>query len=170
MITGKSWYLGFYEFQKQNELYERKGLVDMSQSPYFDALEQKFFDVVQGAYRTYLWKQREQALKQGRQPDYSQITSKVINLLQRPNTQQDFATAMVNFLSRNPNKSIQSVGAEIYQWLHKDNQWKQARDLALLAIASYTGKGKDGKPEVPEEVLDDSVSESEAEEGFEMTI
>jgi CRISPR-associated protein Cas8a1/Csx13 len=168
LITGKPWYLGFYEWKKQNELYERKGLVSMSQ--YLDALEQTFFDAVQGAFSSFLREQIIQAQKQGRKPDYPQITNKVINRLQRPSTQQDFAKTTVDFLSRYRSKSTRGVGAEIYQWLHKDNQWKQARDLALLAIASYTGKGKDGKSEIPEEVLDESLSEAKAEEGFEITI
>ncbi|VEP14465.1 CRISPR-associated protein Csx13 [Hyella patelloides LEGE 07179] len=166
LITGKPWYLGFYEFQKQNKLYERKGLVSMSQ--YLDALEQTFFDAVRGAFSSFLREQIIQAQKQGRKLDYPQVTNKIINRLQRPSTQQDFAKTMVDFLSRYRSKSTRGVGAEIYQWLHKDNQWKQARDLALLAIASYTGKGKDGKSEIPEEVLDESSSE--AEEGFEMSV
>ena len=168
LITGKPWYLGFYEWKKRNELYERKGLVSMSQ--YLNTLEQTFFDAVQGAFSSFLREQIILAQKQGRPLDYKQASNKIINLLQRPNTQQDFAKAIVNFLSRNSNNAIKGVGAEIYQWLHKDNQWKQARDLALLAIASYTGKGKDKNLEVPEEVLDESSSEAEAEEGFEMTI
>ena len=168
LITGKPWYLGFYEWKKRNELYERKGLVSMSQ--YLDRHEQTFFDAVQGAFSSFLREQIIQAQKQGRSLDYKQSVDKVINRLQRPSTQQDFAKTMVDFLSRHRSKSTRGVGAEIYQWLHKDNQWKQARDLALLAIASYTGKGKDGKFEVPEEVLDESISEAEAEEGFEESI
>jgi CRISPR-associated protein Cas8a1/Csx13 len=136
-------------------------------SQYLDGLEQTFFDAVQGAFSSFLREQIIQAQKQGRPLDYKQATDKVINRLQRPSTQQDFAKTTVDFLSRYRSKSTRGVGAEIYQWLHKDNQWKQARDLALLAIASYTGKSKDGKPEVPEEVLDKSISVTEAEEGFE---
>ncbi|MDJ0681549.1 MAG: type I-MYXAN CRISPR-associated Cas8a1/Cmx1 [Xenococcaceae cyanobacterium MO_167.B52] len=168
LITGKPWYLGFYEFQKRNQLYERKGLVSMSQSQYLNSLEQRFFDVVQGAFSSFLREQIIHAQKQGRSLDYKQSVDKVINRLQRPSTQQDFAKTMVDFLSRHRSKSTRGVGAEIYQWLHKDNQWKQARDLALLAIASYTGKGKDGKSEIPEEVLDESISEDQ--EDSEMTI
>jgi CRISPR-associated protein Cas8a1/Csx13 len=168
LITGKPWYSGFYEFYKQNELYERKGLVSMSQ--YLDSLEQTFFDAVQGAFSSYLREQILQAQKQGRKLDYPQVTDKVINRLQRPSTQQDFAKTTVDFLSRHRSKATRGVGAEIYQWLHKDNNWKQARDLALLAIASYTGKGKDGKPEIPEEVLDESDSQVDTEEGFELEV
>lgn len=168
LIIGKPWYSGFYDWKKRNELYERKGLISMSQ--YLDPLEQIFFNTVQGAFSSFLREQIIQAQKQGRKLDYKQSVDKVINRLQRPSTQQDFAETMVKFLSRYRSKSTRGVGAEVYQWLHKDNQWKQARDLALLAIASYTGKGKDGKSEVPEEVLDESSSELKDEAGFEMTI
>ncbi|MEM8828467.1 MAG: type I-MYXAN CRISPR-associated Cas8a1/Cmx1 [Cyanobacteria bacterium P01_G01_bin.19] len=165
LIAGKPWYRGFYEFQKQNELYERKGLVTMSQ--YLDPIEQKLFDAVQGAFSSFLREQFSQVQNQDRPIDnsvYKQVTNKVINRLQRPSTQQDFAKTMVDFLSRYRSKSTRGVGAEIYQWLHKDNQWRQARDLALLAIASYTGKNKDGNSEVPNEVLDESVTEVDTEE------
>lgn len=168
LITGKPWYSGFYGFYKQNKLYERKGLVSMSQ--YLDSLEQTFFDAVQGAFSSYLREQIMQAQKQGRKLDYPQVTDKVITRLQRPSTQQDFAKTTVDFLSRHRSKATRGVGAEIYQWLHKDNNWKQARDLALLAIASYTGKGKDGKLEIPEEVLDESDSQVDTEEGFELEV
>ncbi|ACB50545.1 hypothetical protein cce_1195 [Crocosphaera subtropica ATCC 51142] len=168
LITGKPWYSGFYNFYKQNELYERKGLISMSQ--YLDALEQTFFDAIQGAFSSFLREQIIQAQKQGRPLDYKQATDKVINRLLRPSTQQDFAKAMVDFLSRHRSKATRGVGAEIYQWLHKDNNWKQARDLALLAIASYTGKGNDGTPEIPEKVLDESEISSDSEEALEMSI
>lgn len=168
LITGKSWYSGFYELYKENELYERKGLVSMSQ--YLDSLEKTFFDAIQGAFSSYLREQIVQAQKQGRKLDYPQVTDKVITRLQRPSTQQDFAKTTVDFLSRHRSKSTRGVGAEIYQWLHKDNNWKQARDLALLAIASYTGKGKDGKPEIPEEVLDESDFQVDTEESFELEV
>ncbi len=168
LITGKRWYSGFYNFYKQNELYERKGLISMSQ--YLDALEQTFFDAVQGAFSSFLREQIIQAQKQGRPLDYKQATDKVINRLLRPSTQQDFAKAMVDFLSRHRSKATRGVGAEIYQWLHKDNNWKQARDLALLAIASYTGKGKDGTPEIPEQALDESDEVLDSEEYLEMSV
>lgn len=167
LISSKPWYFGFYDFYKRNKLYERKGLVSMSK--YLDDLEQIFFDAVQGAFSSYLHKQILQAQKQGRQIDYPQVTDKVIHSLQRPNTEPDFAKTIVDFLSRHRSKSTQGVGAEIYQWLHKDNNWKQARDLALLAIASYTGKGKDGNSVIPESILDESNSQVDVEEGFEMS-
>lgn len=163
LITGKVWYSGFYDFLKRNELYERKGLVKMTQ--YLEPLEQTFFDAVQGAFSAYLRGQILQAQKQGRPLDYGQVTDKVIYRLQRPNTQAEFAKAMVDFLSRHRSGAARGVGAELYHWLHRGNNWKPARDLALLAITTYTAKDKEGKPEVPETILDSSESE-----GFEMDV
>jgi CRISPR-associated protein Cas8a1/Csx13 len=170
LITGKYWYCGFFEFYKKNELYERnyerKGLISMTK--YLNNLEQTFFDAVQGSFSSFLRGQIREAEKQGRQLDYKQVTNKIINTLLRPSTQQDFAKALVDFLSRHRSKATRGVGAEIYQWLHKDNNWKQARDLALLAIASYTGKSKEGDAELSAELLDELENE-QSNNSFELS-
>ena len=166
LITGKYWYCGFFEFYKQNKLYEPKGLISMTK--YLNNLEQTFFDAVQGSFSSFLRGQIIEATKQGRQLDYKQATNKIINTLLKPSTQQDFAKALVDFLSRHRSKATRGVGAEIYQWLHKDNNWKQARDLALLAIASYTGKSKEGTAELPAELLDELENE-QSNDSFELS-
>ncbi|BFM39100.1 type I-MYXAN CRISPR-associated Cas8a1/Cmx1 [Synechocystis sp. LKSZ1] len=168
LIANKRWYEGFFEFRKTNEIYERKGLNQMTH--YLEPLEQTFFDAIKGGFSTYLRSQIEQANKQGRQLDYPQVTKKILYLLQRPNTQQEFATAVVDFLSRNPNKAARGSGPEIYQWLHRGHNWRKARDLALLAIATYEGKNKQGETEVPEEILDQVTTEPETDAGFELEL
>ncbi|QUS60089.1 type I-MYXAN CRISPR-associated Cas8a1/Cmx1 [Synechocystis sp. PCC 7339] len=168
LIVNKRWYEGFFSFRKTNEIYERKGLTQMTN--YLDPLEQTFFDAIKGGFSTYLHGQIEQANKQGRKLDYPQVTKKIIYLLQRPNTQLEFAGAVVDFLSRNPNKAARGAGPEIYQWLHRDRHWKQARDLALLAIATYEGKNKQGETEVPEEILDQAIPDTESESGLELEL
>jgi CRISPR-associated protein Cas8a1/Csx13 len=142
LIADRYWYSGFYEFRKRNKLYERTGLVKMTTN-YLNAEEQILFDAVQGGFSVYLWRQKVQAQKQGRKLDYGQVTDKVIYRFQRPSTQQKFATTLVDFLSQFRSKAASGVGAEIYAWLHKDSQWKQARDLTLLAIATYKSKKGD---------------------------
>jgi CRISPR-associated protein Cas8a1/Csx13 len=140
LVLGKAWYAGFFEFQKRNDIYERKGLVKMT-----NALTKKeivLFETIQGAFSAYLRGQILQAQKQGRPFDYGPETDKVIYRLKRPSTQQEFATALVDFLSQFRSKASRGVGLEIYQWLHGDN-WRQARDLTLLAIATYTSKKGD---------------------------
>ena len=141
LIAEKVWYAGFFEFRKANELYERKGLVTMTEE-HLTVDEQIFFDAVQGSFRTYLRGQGQHATKQGRKLDYPQVTDKVIYRLQRPSTQQEFATALVDFLSQHRSKALKAVGPQLYSWIHREPSWRQARDLALLAIATYQGKAK----------------------------
>ncbi len=141
LVASKPWYSGFFEFRKQNDFLERKGLVTMTQ--YLSDDERVLFDAVQGAFSTYLYGQYIQATKQGRKPDYGQVTDKVIYRLQRPSTQQEFATALVDFLSQFRNKAMRSAGPQIYSWIHREANWRSARDLALLAVATYTSKKGD---------------------------
>jgi hypothetical protein len=65
---------------------------------------------------------------------------KVIYRLQRPSTQQEFATALVNFLSQFRSRAALAVGPQIFWWIHQESNWRKARDLALLAIATYQGE------------------------------
>lgn len=169
LVAAKPWYRGFFEFRKRNGVYERKGLVKMTE--YLNAEEQVLFDAVQGAFSNYLYGQFKQAQKQGRKLDYGQVTDKVIYRMQRPSTQQEFATALVDFLSQFRSKAARSHGAEIYHWIHREANWRQARDLTLLAIATYTSKKGDALDgaEVPIESVADE-SNSEDTEMFSMSV
>jgi CRISPR-associated protein Cas8a1/Csx13 len=164
LVAGKVWYAGFFEFQKRNELYERGGLVKMTNT--LTDKEKTLFDTVQGAFSAYLRGQIVQAQKQGRKLDYGQVTDKVVYRMQRPSTQQEFATALVDFLSQFRSKASRGVGLEVYQWLHGEN-WRQARDLTLLAIATYTSKKGDALDgqDIPIESSPESEEESDV---FEM--
>lgn len=143
LIAGKVWYADFFEFRKSNESYERKGLVKMTE--HLNPDERILFDSVQGAFRIYLRGQGQQSQKQGRPLDYGQVTDKVIYRLQRPSTQQEFATALVDFLSQFRSKAAKGSGPQIFNWIHREANWKPARDLALLAIATYQSQNqKDG--------------------------
>lgn len=166
LIAQKSWYSGFFEFRKRNKFLERKGLVQMTE--YLNAEEQILFDAVQGAFSHYLYNQHKQAQKQGRSLDYGQVTDKVIYRMQRPSTQQEFATALVDFLSQFRSKAGRAAGPQIYHWIHRETNWRQARDLTLLAIATYTSKKGDALDgaEVPIESSADAESESAEAETF----
>lgn len=138
LISHKSWYSGFFEFRKAGKIYERQGLVKMTDHLTPD--EKVLFEALQGSFSIFLRGQIEQATKQKRQLDYEQVTNKFIYRLQRPSTQQDFAEALVDILSQYRSKAAKGYGAQIFGWLHREPNWKQARDLALLAIATYKGK------------------------------
>ncbi|MEM9216296.1 MAG: type I-MYXAN CRISPR-associated Cas8a1/Cmx1 [Cyanobacteria bacterium P01_F01_bin.150] len=165
LIAGKSWYSSFFEFRKANELYERKGLGKMTEHLTPD--EKVLFDAVQGAFRVYLRGQGQQAQKQGRPLDYGQVTDKVIYRFQRPSTQQEFATALVDFLSQFRSKVAKGSGPQIFNWIHRETNWKPARDLTLLAIATYQGQSsQDGSADSDAGISSDSTAGAE-EEAFE---
>jgi CRISPR-associated protein Cas8a1/Csx13 len=173
LVNGKTWYTKFYEFRKSHHdkiKYQRKGLIAMTS--HLQPHEQILFDSVQGAFSVYLVGQIKQATKQGRPLDYFQVTDKVIHRLQRPSTQQEFATALVDFLSQFRSKAARGLGREIYAWIHGE-EWRKARDLTMLAIATYQSKKKDGDANSEEELVEipdsDSVVEAD-DEGYEESL
>jgi CRISPR-associated protein Cas8a1/Csx13 len=168
LILGKRWYTDFFEFRKRNGVFERKGLVAMTN--YLNENEQVLFDAVQGAFSAYLRGRILQAQRQGRPLDYGQVTDKVIYRLQRPSTQQEFATALVDFLSQFRSKAARSTGAQIYTWIHREANWRQARDLVLLAIATYVSKKGDALDGTEVPIESNSDAESEGSEVFEMSL
>lgn len=157
LVASQVWYRSFFEFRKSNIIYpeDRRGLIVMTE--HLTADERVLFDAVQGAFRKYRGQQIDQAKRQGRQPDWEQITNKVIYRLQRPSTQQEFATALVDFLSQYRSEAALSSGPQIFWWLHQEANWRKARDLALLAIATYQSKPKEEK-----EMLEENSTEEAA--------
>jgi len=87
--------------------------------------------------------------------------------LQRPATQQEFAKALVDFLAQYRPSAAKGEGLEIYAWLHTGDNWRKARDLALLAIATYKKKTLEetGDPDLGV----DEIEPEEDSEGFEYT-
>lgn len=158
LIADRPWYSGFFEFRKAHSIYpdDRNGLIKMTEN--LNERDLILFDAVQGAFSALLYEEIQQANKQGRSLDYGQVTKKAIYRLQRPSTQQQFATALVEFLSRYRSKPARGNGLEIAASLHSDRDWRKARDLALLAIATYQGKSKEEAEALDNSI--DSLSES----------
>ena len=148
LVAEREWYTGFFEFRKTNILYERKGIIDMTDE-HLKPHEQVLLDAVKGSYARYLRGQfkfrkdklNKQSLTQAEVIDVLESSAnKVIYRLQRPATQQEFATALVDFLSKSISAAGKGNAAIIYNWIH-GKEWRKARDLAMLAIATYQGKG-----------------------------
>ncbi|MEB3884069.1 type I-MYXAN CRISPR-associated Cas8a1/Cmx1 [Lyngbya sp. CCY1209] len=168
LISDRPWYCGFFEFQKSENIYkaDREGLVTMTDS--LTENEKVLFEAVQGAFRTLLREEILRAKAQGRLLDYEQVTDKAIYRLQRPSTKQQFSAALVEFLSRFRSNAAKGQGLEIARWIHSDGNWRQARDLALLAIATYKKKSPDASEESESgETAGEAESDSE---GFEMNL
>lgn len=158
LIANKVWYSGFFEFRKATTIYpeDRRGLVVMTE--HLNTNEKILFDAVQGAFSVFLRDQIQQAQKQGRPLDYGQVTDKVIYRLQRPSTQQEFATALVDFLSQFRSKAARAAGPQIFWWLHQESNWRKARDLTLLAIATYKGKTSEEEMVLEQEPTEEAAN------------
>lgn len=143
LVANKVWYSGFFEFQKAESIYpdDRKGLIIMTEE-HLTPAKRVLFDAVQGSFRTYLRNQGQEAARQGRSLDYPRAEGKVIHRLQRPGTEQQFRAALVKFLSDFGSKAAKGNGLEISDWL-STQRWREARDLALLAVATYKGKSEE---------------------------
>jgi CRISPR-associated protein Cas8a1/Csx13 len=165
LIIDKPWYSGFYEFRKRNVLYERIGLVKMTTN-YLNSEEQALFDTVQGAFSIYLSRQfdfRKSSLSRELNKNeiidvFSKSTGKVIHRLQHPSTQKEFAKALVKFLSDFPSKAGRGTGADIYMWIHRGTNWQQARDLTLLAVATYKSRKGNSVDETNISIAEGSAS------------
>jgi CRISPR-associated protein Cas8a1/Csx13 len=158
LIAKKVWYSGFFEFHKATTIYpeDRRGLVVMTE--HLNADEKILFDSVQGAFSSYLREQIIQAQNQGRPLDYGQVTDKVIYRFQRPGTQQQFATALVKFISNFRSSAARGAGLQISSWLHREENWRKARDLTLLAIATYQGKSKEEETVIEQEAVTETAN------------
>lgn len=159
LVSDRVWYSGFFEFRKATTIYleDRRGLIVMTE--HLNEDEQVLFDAVQGAFRKYRGQQIDQARRQNRQPDWEQITNKVIYRLQRPSTQQQFSKALVEFLSQFRSRAALSSGPQIFWWLHQESNWRKARDLALLAIATYQGQSQEEKAEIEQELAQEPTEQ-----------
>ncbi|MCG9890802.1 MAG: type I-MYXAN CRISPR-associated Cas8a1/Cmx1 [Thermosynechococcaceae cyanobacterium MS004] len=158
LISNKVWYNGFFEFRKSTAIYPEdwRGLVVMTE--HLNEDEQVFFNAVQGAFSAYLREQIIHAKSQGRPLDYRQVTDKVIYRFQRPGTQQQFATALVKFMSDFRGGAARGVGLQISSWLHQEKNWRKARDLTLLAIATYKGKSKEEENVIEQEAITETAN------------
>lgn len=193
LSANNSWYLNFHDFAKRKSeikangtekkirlyIYERVGLITMTENN-IQGNEKILLDAVQGSFAGYLRKQfhfrknklgRDLTAQEVRE-EFESITEKALYRLQRPTTQQEFAKALVDFLSQFRSKAARGLGREIYAWIHGE-EWRKARDLTMLAIATYQSKKKDGDANSEEELVEipdsDSVVESD-DEGYEKSL
>ncbi|WP_026097619.1 type I-MYXAN CRISPR-associated Cas8a1/Cmx1 [Baaleninema simplex] len=171
LILGRPWYCGFFEFQKSENIYksDREGLIKMTDRLTED--EKVVFNAVKGAFSNLLREEILLTQDQGRTFDvesYAKTKKKAIYRLQRHNTKQQFSSALVDFLCRFQSGAATGKGIEIARWIHSDDNWRQARDLALLAIATYKKKSQDSSEKSE---FGDTASEAESDsEGLEMNL
>ena len=73
-------------------------------------------------------------------------------------------------MSQFRSKAARAKGAQIYHWIHREANWKQARDLVLLAIATYTSKKGDALDGADVPIESSGESETDEAENFSMSV
>lgn len=146
LARDKPWYLGFAKLMnglERNKLsFEREGLINMTNDDdlYDDTAEQAIIRCVHSALRV-----RYRLIYDANPDNENARRNRNTKEFERwrlafsgSKTPDQFRSKFADLLSRaGPgNKAIQQAWGQILPYLRKD-RWQQARDLSLLALASY---------------------------------
>jgi len=168
LALGRPWYAGFIQLMTKtnpatdkpfrNQLsFERKGLNAMIQDPkmWDDEGEKLIVQAVHEAIRQTLGRIREETdgekspklLSQATKNRWERFREKLRLNLSGSKTDSQMRFVLTDLFSRGGYNSILRAGWEkILPVLRKD--WQLARDLGLLALASYAGRGADDETEI----------------------
>ncbi|MBD2105332.1 type I-MYXAN CRISPR-associated Cas8a1/Cmx1 [Leptolyngbya sp. FACHB-261] len=142
------WYSGLSDRVNSNDLfkqltYEREGLCNMVQKAQWNAESERLF--VQACHEAIKFTYGQissQAKKRGEIPNFDRETVRIRTGLSRCKNAQTFREFITDFWSRAGKiPTLQSHWLELMDLVTGRRDWKMARDLTLLALASYKGKG-----------------------------
>jgi len=174
LARGKPWFAGLSEKINSGELfkqltYEREGLHMMVKSPNLQWSDrerlfvQSCHEAISGTYA-----QLAKRTKEGEQIRFDKVNEKFRTGLGRCKSPSTFREFITDFWARAGYvPTLKEHWDELMDLVMTD--WKSARDLALLALASYKGKGSEQEKQPDESEQDDSLGmidhyDDEAEE------
>ncbi len=148
LAKSKAWYSSISDKVNSNDLferltYERGGLYQMVQKVQWDAVSEKLFvQACHEAIKFTYGQIAEQAKKRREIPNFDRETVKIRTRLGRCKNSHTFREFITDFWSRAGRlPTLQEHWSELMELITGQKNWKLARDLALLALASYKGKG-----------------------------
>ncbi len=147
IAAGRDWFHGFTHLmssQKQARLvsYEKGGLKKMVEETAweYDA-DKKFVSAVHSAIRNRYGALAAQATKRGEVIPFDREFERMRTGLMRVKNARTLRAELADLFARGGlNRTLQESWQQILP-LFSGPDWQRARDLALLALASYTGKG-----------------------------
>lgn len=148
LSRNRSWYAGLSDVITSGDLfhqltYEREGLNQMVKETKWDTETEKLF--VQACHEaiSYTYGQLAGHAKKKKEiPNFDRETTKIRTGLGRCKNANTFREFISDFFARAGKlPTFQSHWTELMNLILHD--WKKSRDLALLALASYQGKGSD---------------------------
>lgn len=141
------WYSGISDKVNSNELfqklaYERGGLYQVIQKIQSDEREKLFVKACHEAINYTFGRISDVATKRGESPNFDRETVRIRTGLGRCKNSETFREFITDFWSRAGKiPTLQEHWEELMDFVMLEKNWKKSRDLALLALASYKGKG-----------------------------
>lgn len=147
LAKSKPWYSDISVKVNSNELfkkltYEREGLYQMVQKTRWDTESEKLF--VQACHEAirFTYGQVAERSKPGERPNFDKVTVRIRTGLGRCKNSHTFREFITDFWSRAGRiPTLQEHWPVLMELITGQRDWKIGRDLALLALASYKGKG-----------------------------
>lgn len=166
IAAGKPWFVDFAKYFSDKEirkqlLYERKELNEMVQkAEYENERERLFVGACHDAWRRQLGKLGDRARRE--KADFTSLANRASEKLRmsvsRCRNAKDLRETVVDFWARSgPIKALQENWHDILP-LFDEKNWRLAKDLALLALASYHSESQE------EEAALSAVQINEAED------
>lgn len=152
------WYFGISDKVNSNELfkklaYERGGLYQVIQKVESDNREKLFVQACHEAIKFTYGRISDQAKKRGEVPNFDRETVRIRTGLGRCKNAETFREFITDFWSRAGRiPTLQEHWEDLMEFVMLNTHWKKSRDLALLALASYKGKGVSDSDEIDEEI------------------
>ncbi|MBW4512059.1 MAG: type I-MYXAN CRISPR-associated Cas8a1/Cmx1 [Scytonematopsis contorta HA4267-MV1] len=163
------WYFGISEKVNSNELfkklvYEREGLHQVVQKVQSDEREKLFVKACHEAIKFTYGKISGQAKEHREMANFDRETVKIRTGISRCKNSETFREFITDFWSRAGKiPTLQEHWEELMEFVMTDKNWKKSRDLALLALASYKGKGLSNSGEDDSESEGDSTDEDDSD-------
>jgi CRISPR-associated protein Cas8a1/Csx13 len=147
IATNRDWFRGFSELMmSQNQAkiisYERGGLMEMTdaaQWPY--ETDKKFVEAIHNAIRNRYGALASRATQSGEPIRFDREYERMRTGLMRAKNPQTLRAELSDFFARGgSNKTLRESWKDLLP-LFTGSEWQRAKDLALFALASYSGKG-----------------------------
>lgn len=162
---GRDWFKGFHRLMISKRLaylvsYEKGGLKKMIDlMEWSHEADKLLVEAVHTALRNRYGMLAQRAREKGETVNFGREFERIRASLARTKTAQTMRAELADLFARGGlNKTLQQSWAEMLP-LFTGHDWQRARDLALLGLASYTGKGAEMIDAELSEVMEPSEEE-----------
>jgi CRISPR-associated protein Cas8a1/Csx13 len=149
IATQKEWFLDFHQLMRSTKLaklvsFEKGGLNQMIEKmPWTFEADKFFVQAIHSAIRNRYGALASQATQRGETIRFDREFEKMRSGLMRAKNAQTLRAELADLFARGGlNKTLQAQWGKILH-LYLAEDWQRSRDLALLGLASYAGKGAD---------------------------